>query len=97
MASVWEEIANVTNRTTQQVEQDALNAWIHHEVQEVDRGILEYVRRYGVIRPDQLESAIRDGKVEGHPAWEDVIDWTNLLEYREKLLTIQTKNRTENL
>jgi len=33
-----------------------------------------------------LEQKISDKRVDGHPAWEDLIDWSNLHEYRKKLL-----------
>lgn len=97
MASIWDEVGNATNTTPQQIEREAALAWIGREVADTDREILTYVRQYRVTRPEQLEDAIREGTMDGHPVWEDVIDWTNLVGYREKLLLLQSSRTLESL
>ena len=47
---------------------------------------MAYVRQYTVRTPDEIEEKIRVGRIEGHPAWEDSIAWSNLLTYRDRLL-----------
>lgn len=34
--------------------------------------------KYGVATPEELEALIREGRVEEHPAWEDLILWEHL-------------------
>ena len=58
---------------------------------ETDQEIVAYVRQYRVTHPEQLEAAIRAATIEGHPAWEDVIARTSLIQYRETLWVLQTR------
>ncbi|PSR21463.1 MAG: hypothetical protein C7B45_10565 [Sulfobacillus acidophilus] len=95
MASLWDEVGAAVHKTPHQVEIEALHAWISHELAETDREIISYVRKYRVVHPEQIEQAIRDGRLDGHPAWEDMIDWMNLIAYREQLLTLQTNLASE--
>ena len=41
--------------------------------------------RYMVGSPDELEEKIRKGTVDGHPAWEDLIQYESLVAYAEKI------------
>lgn len=83
---MWEELAKATRRRRERLEEGAASARLLQELRETDREIAAYARRYSVATPDALEKAIRDGRVDGHPAWEDRIDWDNLLAYRARLL-----------
>ena len=47
--------------------------------------IRELEARYGVRSAGELEEKIRDGVVEEHPAWEDLIVLENLEERAEKI------------
>lgn len=41
--------------------------------------------RYQIKAPHELEEKIKQGSVEKHPAWEDLILYENLLEQTEKI------------
>jgi hypothetical protein len=40
--------------------------------------------RYRVKSPRRLEEKIKAGSLEGHPVWEDLIQYENLVEQAEK-------------
>lgn len=39
--------------------------------------VARFRKRYGVLEPESLRSTIAEGRIPGHPAWEDMIDWQN--------------------
>jgi hypothetical protein len=41
--------------------------------------------KYGVGSPHELADKIKKGTVDEHPAWEDLIQYENLVEHAEKL------------
>ncbi len=41
--------------------------------------------RYHTNTPEQLGKQIKRKKIPSHPAWEDLIQWENLLEYIKKI------------
>ena len=84
--AVWETLASTVHRDREQIEEEAACAWLERELRETDREIMAYVRQYAVRTPDEIEEKIRIGRIEGHPAWEDSIAWSNLLTYRDHLL-----------
>jgi hypothetical protein len=45
----------------------------------------EIEARYGVKKPDELERKIKEGAVEEHPTWEELIEYENLLEQVKKI------------
>lgn len=65
--------------------QEAVENWLFDRIAEMDRRIAEIGRQYGTAFPDEIETMIRRGAVDGHPAWEDAIRLEGLLEYRGKL------------
>lgn len=95
MASSWDKVGAAIHKTAQEVEAEAFDAWITREMIETDCEILEYVGRYRVTTPEEIEKAIRAGRIDGHPAWEDLIDWLNLNQYREQLLVLQASLKAE--
>ncbi len=95
MASLWDRVGEAVHKTAREVEAEAFNAWVNREMTETDGEILTYVGRYHVTTPEEVEEGIRAGRIEGHPAWEDLIDWVNLNQYRQQLLIIQTSMELE--
>lgn len=86
----WFRLSEVTGVVPQQLELEAAFSWLSNELAITDKEIATYARQYGVPTPQALEEKIRKGEIEGHPAWEDLIDWTNLIAYRDKLLDAAT-------
>lgn len=82
----WDGLAAMAQRDRSTVETEAATAWLESELREIDREIAAYVRQYAVKTPNDLDEMIRSGGIEGHPTWEDRIEWGNLLDYRDRLL-----------
>ena len=64
---------------------EALQTWLFHKLSDIDHHIAEITIKYGVQSPDEIATLIRNGAIDGHPAWEDAIRLEGLFEYREKL------------
>jgi hypothetical protein len=45
----------------------------------------ELETRYQVKTPQELEEKIRQGQADEHPAWEDLIQYENLVQHTKKL------------
>ena len=54
-----------------------LLALAEKEIRLAEEEIARIRERYDVFSKDALYDAIRDGRVAGHPAWEDYIVWKN--------------------
>jgi hypothetical protein len=54
-----------------------LLALIEKEIRFAEREIAEIRERYDLFSQEALSQAIQDGKITGHPAWEDYIIWKN--------------------
>ncbi|CAB1127747.1 conserved protein of unknown function [Candidatus Hydrogenisulfobacillus filiaventi] len=86
MLDVWDQPAAAAHLDKTAIEHEAARAWVERELSTVDRELAAYAERYGVPHPDGLERLIASGRIDGHPAWEDRLDWGNLLVYRERLV-----------
>jgi hypothetical protein len=47
--------------------------------------IHELETKYEVNKPAELEERIKQGKIEEHPTWEDLIHYENLIDRAEKI------------
>ncbi len=65
--------------------QEALETWLFKKIAEIDQRIVVIAQQYGTESPDGIEALIRDGTIDGHPAWEDAIRLEGLQGYRHKL------------
>jgi hypothetical protein len=54
-----------------------LLALAEKEIRLAEEEIARIRERYDVFSKEALYGAIRDGRVSGHPAWEDYIVWKN--------------------
>jgi len=45
----------------------------------------EIETRYQVKTPQELEAKIREGQLEEHPTWEDLIQYENLVQHIDKI------------
>ena len=59
--------------------------WLREELINVDLEVQQYLDTYHVSTPAELEQAIRQHAVDEHPAWEDLIGWETMEDYRRKL------------
>jgi hypothetical protein len=84
--SIWSSLSSKVNIEEEKLQLRALSCWILAELAKTDQEIAVYIQKYGVSSPELIEPMIRDKRVDGHPAWEDSIDWSNLQDYRKELL-----------
>jgi len=54
-----------------------LLALVEKEIRLAEHEIAEIRERYDVFSKEELYQAIQEGRVAGHPAWEDYIVWKN--------------------
>jgi hypothetical protein len=71
------ELSVIFHRPEPDVVQQGLLALIAKEIRAAETEIAEIRERYNVFTREALYSAIQDGQVAGHPAWEDYIVWKN--------------------
>lgn len=59
--------------------------YLRHRLRAAQAEIHDMETKYKVSSPRELEEKIREGSVEEHPTWEDLIQYENLVEQAEKI------------
>jgi hypothetical protein len=72
-----------------QVWRESLRAYISREKRLAQMDIADLRDRYGVSDLQELTARIKAGEIYSHPAWEDSIEWENLLAHIERLDQLQ--------
>jgi hypothetical protein len=90
MMSAIEEVAQDLNIAPETLWQQSLDAYVSRELRLVELDVADIQDRYGVVSPDQLESKIESGEIYSHPAWEDLIEWENLLVQHNRLSCLRS-------
>ena len=85
MAVVLEQAASVLQKPPEQLLQESLWAYVSQEKRLAHLDIADIQDRYRVSTPQELAQRIETGEVYSHPAWEDLIEWENLLDYIKRL------------
>ncbi len=67
------------------LERDALILWLRRRLALIEAEVASILSRYGVRDPEELEAAIREGRVPEHPAWEDLIVLQRLLDEKQRV------------
>ncbi len=67
------------------LEREAVREWLERRLALVEAEVAEIKRRYGVRGVEELERAIREGRVPEHPGWEDLITLERLLDEKGRL------------
>ncbi len=57
---------------------ESLNVYLDSELRNASAEILKIKKQFNVSNPKELQNKIENGKVEEHPAWEQIIYWENL-------------------
>ena len=57
---------------------ESLNVFLDAELRNASAEILKIRKQFNVSNPKELKSKIEKGKIEEHPAWEQLIYWENL-------------------
>lgn len=71
------ELSNLFAVPEAEVVRKGMLALIEKEIRLAEMEIAQIRERYDVFATEALYQAIQDGKVTGHPAWEDYIIWKN--------------------
>ncbi|MBI5032769.1 MAG: hypothetical protein HZB51_19770 [Chloroflexi bacterium] len=71
------ELGSVMALPESEVIRKGLLALIEKEIRFAENEIAEIRERYDLFSKEALSQAIQDGRVAGHPAWEDYIVWKN--------------------
>jgi len=85
VARVIETVARRLGVSPERLEREAIEVWLKRRLALVEAEIAEILAKYGVRSIEELEEYIRKGKVDEHPAWEDLITLERLLEEKKKL------------
>jgi len=89
MAVVLEKVARTLQMSPEQLWQESLRAYISQEKRLAHLDMADIQDRYRVSTPQDLAQCIEAGKIYSHPAWEDLIEWENLLDYVGQLERLQ--------
>ena len=73
-----ERIAEATGDEESTILRRGLESYLERERREATIRIEELREKYGVDRPEAVEDRLRNGEIDEHPAWEEVIEWENL-------------------
>jgi len=57
---------------------DSLHVFLDSELRNASAEILKIRKQFNVSSADELKKKIESGKIEEHPAWEQLIYWENL-------------------
>ncbi|MBI3035566.1 hypothetical protein HYY71_04545 [Candidatus Woesearchaeota archaeon] len=57
---------------------ESLNVFLDAELRNASAEILQIKKQFNVSSLKELKSKIENGKIEEHPAWEQLIFWENL-------------------
>ncbi len=80
ITEIVEKIANKEGVDKEKLIILSLIAYLNEKKRKYMEEKLEILKRYGVNSMKELEEKIRNGEVEEHPAWEDLITLENLEE-----------------
>ncbi len=89
MTITLEKIAHTLQISPEQLWSESLRAYISREKRLAQMDIADLQDRYGVSDPQELTERIQSGEIYSHPAWEDLIEWENLLAHIERLDQLQ--------
>jgi hypothetical protein len=83
-----EQVAATLQVTPEDLWRESLQAYILREKRSVQLDIADIQDRYGVSTVSELAHRIEVGAIYSHPAWEDLIEWENLLAHLQRLETL---------
>ena len=57
---------------------ESLNVFLDSELRNASAEIFKIKREFNVSKPEELKKKIESGRIDEHPAWEQLIYWENL-------------------
>ncbi len=89
MVMALEQVAEAPQVSPEELWRQSLDAYILREKRLAQLDIADVQDRYGVSSAAELKRKIESGAIYSHPAWEDLIEWENLLAYAQRLDSLQ--------
>ena len=80
-----ERVAQVTGEDQEDVLRKGLESYIARELREASARINEIKNKHEVETVEEFENKLEEGDIEEHPAWEELIEWKNLKERKNRL------------
>jgi hypothetical protein len=78
-------VAETLQVPAEELWRQSLQAYVLRERRLAQLDIADIQDRYGVTSVDELTQRIEAGAIYSHPAWEDTIEWENLLAHLKRL------------
>lgn len=91
MVIALEQAAEALQITPEELWRQSLEAYVSREKRLAQLDIADVQDRYGVTSCAELKEKIEIGAIYSHPAWEDLIEWENLLAHVERLERLGTQ------
>ena len=83
------DIAQELNIAPETLWKESLLAYLTSEMRLVEMDIRDIQDRYRSRTPQELRQKIESNQIYSHPAWEEMIEWENLVAHQSMLLKIQ--------
>lgn len=79
MTLALDQVAQVLQLSPEQLWRESLRAYLLRQKRVLQIDIADLQDRYGVASATELAQRIEQREIYSHPAWEDLIEWENLL------------------
>lgn len=91
MTLALDQVAQVLHLSPEELWRESLHAYLVRHKRVLQNDIADLQDRYGVASATELAQKIEQGEIYSHPAWEDLIEWENLLAHLERLTQLETE------
>jgi len=76
--SLLSELSKELELPEKRILNESINVFLERELRDASAEILKIKSQFNVSKPDDIKRKIENGKLEEHPAWEQLIYWENL-------------------
>ena len=90
-----ERVAATLQVSPEELWRQSLRAYILREKRSVQLDIADIQDRYKVSSSEELQAGIEAGEICSHPAWEELIEWENLLAHLWRLEQLEIEISAE--
>ncbi len=85
MTLALNQVAQTLQLSPEKLWRESLRAYLSRQQRALQIDIADLQDRYGVATVNELARRIEQGEIYSHPAWEDLIEWENLLAHLQRL------------
>ena len=85
MTLALDQVAQTLQLSPEKLWRESLRAYLSRQQRVLQIDVADLQDRYGVATVTELAQRIERGEIYSHPAWEDLIEWENLLAHLERL------------